>query len=94
MKTSWRGAVLKNVQTEGEQSALGLDAIRGVVMLEVKAGSEAAALGLREGDVVLEVDGTPVRHVRHLLELLERRTERSKVLRIWRHQQMHTLTLR
>jgi len=93
MKTYWRGALIKNVQTAGEQSATGLDAVRGVLVVELEAGSAAAALGLREGDVILEVDGTAVKDVRHLLRTLEHPGAKSRVIQVWRDQKLHTLSL-
>jgi serine protease Do len=48
---------------------LGLDSsIHGVVVLEVRRGSAAARLGIREGDVIRAFDGRPVRTVQELLD--------------------------
>jgi len=86
MKTRFKGAVLKNMQTEGEMSATGLGAIRGVLVLEVKPGSEAARLGLKPNDVILKVDGD-VDNVRDFLDQLRERPETDRsVIRIWRNQ--------
>ena len=48
---------------------LGLDSgISGVVVLEVRRGSSAARLGLREGDVIRAFDNRPFRTVQELLD--------------------------
>jgi serine protease Do len=41
--------------------AVGLPAREGVLIREVEEGSPAAAAGLREGDLLVEVDGRPIR---------------------------------
>jgi serine protease Do len=46
--------------------AAGLDARRGAVVVDVVSGSPAAQAGLRQGDVVVAVDGDPVHHPRDL----------------------------
>lgn len=91
MKTRWLGAVVRNVQTEGDKSAAGLDSIRGVLVLQVKAGSEAAELGLREQDVIIGLGG-PVADVRELVGRLGSRGDRKRVaLVVWRDQSELTL---
>lgn len=57
----------------------------GALVAHVEPGSPAAKLGLRRGDVVITVDGTPVRTARDLLEELQTpTTKRGRVLRIQR----------
>lgn len=62
----WLGATVKNVDTPGERSAAGLDAERGVWVLE--ASGLAKAGGLRSGDVILGCEGDAVNEVRDLLQ--------------------------
>jgi len=94
MKTRWMGAVLKNMETEGEMSAAGLDAIRGALVLQVQPRSEAARMGLKENDVILGLDGE-VGNVKDLLEKFGRHpAEEPCVITIWRNQAEGKLTVR
>ncbi|WP_439578216.1 Do family serine endopeptidase [Elioraea sp.] len=53
---------------------LGLDLLEtGVGIIDVRAGSPAARVGLRPGDVILRIGGSEVRGVRDLLVVLEAR---------------------
>ena len=91
MKTRWQGALVKNVQTEGEKSAAGLAEVRGVMVLEVAAGSFAQQIGLEPGDVVLKV-GQPVADVRLFLAAVERGLDGS--VTVWRNQRVQTLEIK
>ncbi|MCP4191327.1 MAG: PDZ domain-containing protein [Planctomycetaceae bacterium] len=91
MKTRWRGALIKNIQTEGEKSAAGLAEQRGVMVLEVAAGSFAENIGLEPGDVVLEI-GKPIANVREFLVASETNLDGS--LTIWRNQQLRALEIK
>lgn len=62
------GATVKNLETEAEKSTAGVGETRGVFVLEVPPGSKAAALGLAEGDAVVEVNGRAIRDVEDLLK--------------------------
>lgn len=53
---SWRGLTLKNVSTEGERSATGLDKIRGVLVFEVEKGITS----LQANDVIISINGKAV----------------------------------
>lgn len=61
----WLGATVKNIETEGERSAAGLEAVRGVLLLE--SGGLAQAGGLKTGDVILACEGDAIRDVKDLL---------------------------
>ena len=54
---TWRGATVRNVVGMGEVSASGLPGEVGVLVLAVPPQTPAAALGLRQGDVILKVAG-------------------------------------
>ncbi len=59
VRRAWLGVVPAEVdQTMAE--ALGMSETRGVLMSEVRPDTPAAAAGLREGDIILEVDGAAV----------------------------------
>jgi hypothetical protein len=60
----WQGAQVRTLSTIEEASAVGTALARGgVLVVEVPAGSEAARLGLRAGDLITGRDGIPVRGV-------------------------------
>jgi hypothetical protein len=91
-KTRWLGALVRNVRTAGDKSAAGLDAIRGVLVLEVAPESQAAKIGLRELDVILGLDGA-VKDVREMLVRAKAaRAGRSLTLEVWRDQAVIELT--
>jgi Do/DeqQ family serine protease len=53
------GVVIQPV-TSDTAASLGLTEVRGVVVREVEQGSPAERAGIRKGDVILAVNGTPV----------------------------------
>ena len=53
---SWKGLTLKEVSTEGERSATGLDKIRGILVVQVEKGITA----LQANDVILRINGKPI----------------------------------
>ena len=63
------GARVKNLSTPGEQSATGMDAIRGVLVLSVVKGS-AASKFIQANDVILALNGRQVSNLSQLLEAL------------------------
>ena len=71
---------------------VGLPAGRGVVVARVDPDGRAAAAGLREGDVIEEVDGSPVTDVSTLRALL-RKGDRPALVLVHRQQQSVFLTL-
>ena len=52
---SWKGLILKEVSTEGERSATGLDRIRGILILKTNKPGDA----LKPNDVILKINGKP-----------------------------------
>ena len=66
---TWRGATVRNVVGLGEVSAAGLPGEAGVVVLSVAPQSEAATLGLRQGDVILKLAGTDTPALDDLLRI-------------------------
>jgi hypothetical protein len=61
------GAQVKNLSTPGEQSATGMDGIRGVIVTGVSPASVAARF-LQVNDVILSFSDKPTNNVRDLLE--------------------------
>jgi len=61
------GAKVKNLTTLGERSATGMDDTRGVLVVEVTAGSIASRF-LQANDVILSFNNKPVNKLRDLFE--------------------------
>jgi hypothetical protein len=82
----WMGATVRNVVGLGEVSASGLTGEVGVLVIEVSAGSRAARVGLRKGDVVLKVDGKTVESIADLIDSAQTvtisRDQREQVLKL------------
>ena len=62
----WLGAEVKNVETPGEQSAAGLPAVAGVMLLNVPKDSDLAKHGFQTGDVILTCDGLDIKNFNQL----------------------------
>ena len=61
------GAKVKKLTTQGERSATGMDSERGVLVVEVKAGTEASGF-LQANDVILSFNNKSIENLRDLLE--------------------------
>ena len=61
------GANVKKLSTLGERSATGMDSEKGVLVVEVKAGTEASTF-LQTNDVILSFNNKPIDNLRDLLE--------------------------
>jgi S1-C subfamily serine protease len=67
---------------------LGLDRLQGALVQVVYPETPGAQAGLRQGDVILEVDGVPVRNENHLINLISGYPAgRTVALTIWRGRQ-------
>ena len=73
------GIGVRPVSPEQAQ-ALDIPAGRGVIIASVDGDGRAAAAGLREGDVIEEVDGSPVTSVERLRSLLHKGERPALVL--------------
>jgi serine protease Do len=74
-----------SLQTLDDQLARSLGVpggTKGAVVAEVKPDSPAASAGLREGDVIVEVDRKPVRSVEDAVGLLRAGGKRTHLLRV------------
>ena len=66
---------------------LGLNRATGALVETVYPDTPAAAAGLRSGDVVLAVDGTPIRNENHMINVISDLQVSQRVrLEIWRDQ--------
>jgi S1-C subfamily serine protease len=71
---------------------LGLDKARGALVESVYADTPAAAAGLRGNDVILQVDGVPIRNENHLINLIAGLPAGQKVrLQVWREKRTETI---
>jgi serine protease Do len=71
---------------------LGLDKARGALVEAVYADTPAAAAGLRGNDVILQVDGVPIRNENHLINLIAGMPIGQKVrLQVWRDKHAQTI---
>lgn len=71
---------------------LGLDRVQGAWVEVVYPGTPAAASGLRPNDVVLQVDGVPIRSENHLINLISALPAGQRVtLHVWRDRRTITL---
>ncbi|MBK5246146.1 MAG: PDZ domain-containing protein [Peptostreptococcaceae bacterium] len=64
---NFMGAKVKDITTLGEQSATGMDSIRGVLVVEVALGSAASGF-LKPNDVILSLNNKKTDKLRDLLE--------------------------
>ncbi|MGV3762083.1 MAG: right-handed parallel beta-helix repeat-containing protein [Parapedobacter sp.] len=90
----WHGAKVKSVETLGEQSAAGLDRIRGILLVSVSEGSQAAQAGLQAADVLLVCEGTEMDAVIDLVKVEAANKWKGQLqLTVWRSQRENRLTL-
>jgi serine protease Do len=71
---------------------LGMDRVQGALVETVYAETPAATAGLRASDVVLQVDGFPIRNENHLINMISGIPAGQKVkLQVWRDRKTTTL---
>ena len=70
---AWLGAAIASVESDEAAVALGLDpSTRGVRVTDVYEGGPAARAGLEPGDVIVALDGAPIRSAQALTRALAR----------------------
>lgn len=79
------GAKVKNLTTLGEQSATGMDAIRGVLVLEVNNGSDASEF-LQANDVILSYNSRKINNLADLSEARKSAAGHKTEMVIFRNQ--------
>lgn len=88
----WLGATLRNLEGMNDLSAVGLGEAVGVWVVALDRERPAARFGLRENDVILELDGEAVKDLNAFAKRLEQRTAEDPVeLEVWRNQGKHQL---
>ena len=86
------GARIKNLTTAGEQSATGMDRIRGVLVLSVTLGSAAAAF-LQANDVILTFNRKQISNLKDLQEARNAVAGKNTEIVIFRNQQQLKRTI-
>lgn len=69
---------------------LGLDHANGALVETVYPNTPAASAGLKTGDVILHLDGTPIRNENQLINIISSRPAGEKIkLNVWRSKKMY-----
>jgi serine protease Do len=66
----WLGATIQEIDPALAE-AFGVDITEGVIVTEALGNSPAESAGLRSGDIIVEFDGTKLRHANHLNFMVE-----------------------
>jgi hypothetical protein len=91
---SWLGGQIKSLKGLGEKSATGMWDETGVLIMEVPEESVMYHKGLRSNDVIIEMNGIPIKNVRQFRQELQKVDAKKEVqLTVWRDQDKHTLQL-
>lgn len=92
--TQWIGAVIKNIETLGEQSASGLPDKNGVLIVSVSPNSLAAKSGLSAGDAIYSINGKQIANVSDMLTTLQAVMWQGQAYAgIWHNQQKKSLVV-
>ncbi|OFX31368.1 MAG: hypothetical protein A2W90_06870 [Bacteroidetes bacterium GWF2_42_66] len=89
----WYGAKVKDVETLGEQSASGLSAISGVLLIDVPENSELVKFNLKTGDVILECEGVDIKYFEQLISVLKNAKKKVAGLEIMHNQKKKTVRI-
>lgn len=79
------GAEIKSLTTLGEQSATGMNEIKGVIVLNVKTGSQAASF-LQSNDVILKINLKPINNLNDLLAAEKLMNKKNVEMVVFRNQ--------
>lgn len=92
--TTWAGAKVRNIVGLDEVSAFGTPGETGVVLIEVPQSSLAAKAGFLANDVILALQGKPVKELQDLLQESETKPAGFWDVTVLRSQQQLTLRVR
>ena len=86
------GVQLSSALEATEAIRLGMEQAQGALVESVYPETPAAAAGLKTSDVIMEVDGIPIRNENHLINLIAGMPVGQKVkLRVWRDRRPSTI---
>ena len=69
---TWLGGKIKNMSTDTEKSAAGIDDIKGIILIDVPTESTLYKMGGRVGDVILKVNGIEVNTIEDLFQKIRK----------------------
>ncbi|HEX8619444.1 MAG TPA: Do family serine endopeptidase [Thermoanaerobaculia bacterium] len=91
---SYLGMSITDV-TDETREAFDLPEARGALVQAVEAGKPAARAGIRHGDVIVEIDGRPIRNNRELIDYISYRPIGTELrITLYRNGQRQTVTAR
>ncbi len=67
--------------------------VQGALVTEVKADSAAAEAGLRQGDVIEQINRQPVKDAKEALKLTENAKDKKTLLLVWSKGGSHYLVV-
>ncbi len=79
------GVAVSDLNSQARQQFEIPSTVKGVVVTEVEPNSAAAEAGLRPGDVILEINRKPVKTAEEAVQMTEKATDRTSLLRVWRN---------
>jgi serine protease Do len=77
------GVGVSDLDQQARQQLKVPDNVKGVVVTEVQPDSPAAEAGIKQGDVILEINRQPVKTAEEAVRLTEHPKDKISLLRIW-----------
>jgi serine protease Do len=82
-KGTLNGVSVSDLDQQTRQELKVPDTIKGVVITEVQPDSPAAEAGLKQGDIILEINRHPVKNAEEAVRMTEETKDKVTLLRIW-----------